>query len=109
VPLNDRLRVKRGDTAPGFRAQCRNGSDPANLTGATARLLLRGDSDLIAASFPLTVEPGTDGWVSRDWQAGDLATVGTRRGEVEVTYSAGGRQTFPGAGYFTLEILGDLG
>lgn len=106
---NDRLRVKRGDTARGFRARCLDADSPADLTGAQARLLLRGDVTG-GRSLALTVEAGTDGWVKRTpWQAGDLALVESARGEVEVTYADGTIQTFPGGGYFTLEILGDLG
>lgn len=106
--MADRLRLKRGDTAPAFRAQCQNGGTPADLTGASARLLLRGASTG-PRSLTLTVEAGTDGWVRHPWAEGETSLVGTEQGEVEVTYAGGAVQTFPGSGYFTLEILPDLG
>lgn len=109
---SDRLRVKRGDTALGFRAQCLSDDTraPANLVGATARLLVRGEGELLSRSLALTVESGTDGWVRRiPWAAGDTAIIGTFRMEVEVTYADSTVQTFPGAGYATLEVLDDLG
>lgn len=108
MPENTRLRIKRGDTAPAFRGQCRDGATPANLAGASARLLLRSDAPLaVVSSLPMVVE--STGWVRRDWQPADTAVAGTFRAEVEVTYAGGAIQTFPGSGYATVEILADLG
>jgi hypothetical protein len=112
MPENTRLRIKRGDTAPAFRGQCQDGplGTPVSLAGASARLLLKPDgAPGVVRSLPMVVESGVLGWVRRDWQAADTATVGTFRAEVEVTYAGGAVQTFPGSGYATVEILPDLG
>jgi hypothetical protein len=106
MPTNTRLRIKRGDTAPAFRAQCLGDAGAAELAGADARLLLVGK---LTGSrvLPLVVEDG--GWVRHEWQDGETALAETCSVEVEVTYAGGQRQTFPGAGYASLEVLDDLG
>ena len=103
---------KQGDTLPAFRAQLRdvvNGVEVAkDLTLATsAKLLLRGPATLSAA---LTIEaPPTGGWVNRPWGVNDLATIGNYDVEVEVTWSGGGKQTFPPHGYGLIVVTDDLG
>lgn len=124
MPDSTRLRLKRGDTAPQFRAQCRgkvydtngaqvgtpgaDGLTPVDLTGATARLLMR-SSGGAAQSLALVVEPGVTGWVRHDWTAQETATAASYRSEVEVTFPDGRKQTFPADGYVTVEIITDLG
>ena len=39
------------------------------------------------------LEARSDGWVNRDWVAGDLDQAGTYKAEVEITYGGGKKQT----------------
>lgn len=110
MAVSTRLKVKRGDTAPQFRAQCLGGTDrtPVDLTGATAKLLLRRERQPVV-TLPLVVDTGGGtGWVKRDWDDGDLAEAGVLHGEVEVVFADGRKQTFPADGYVTIEIVDDL-
>jgi hypothetical protein len=64
------LVLKRGDTAPAFRAQCLDGTTPVDLTSATAvKLLMQGPTTL---ALTLTREAGVNGWVRRPWGTTDL-------------------------------------
>lgn len=104
--------VKRGDTAPAFRARCLNGDTPLDLTGASVRFLMRsyrGTEVLVAGPMTLDDQTTDPGWVRRPWAAGDLATAGTYRAEVEVTWGDGTRQTFPRNGYVNVVVTGDVG
>lgn len=47
--------------------------------------------------------------VSYTFVAGNLAVPGLYRGEWEVTFNAGGVQTFPSDGYHLIEVQKDLG
>lgn len=99
------LNMKRGDTAPTFRAQLLDAATPVDLTTSTGvRLLIQGQT-----AKTLTVEPGADGWVHYIWQANDLTVASTYKGEVEVTWASGKVQTFPANGYFVLYVFDDLG
>lgn len=104
--------IKRGDTAPVFRAQCLNGVDPVNLTTASAvKLLIRDRAGTVLVNAAMTKEDQTSnpGWVRRTWQTADTATAGVYRLEVEVTWADGTTQTFPPDRYATLAITEDLG
>lgn len=106
------FQIKRGDTAPTFRAQCLDDTTPVNLTTATsARLLMKSQNGDLIVAAPVTIEDQNTnpGWVHRAWVAGDTDTADAYRGEVEVTWSDGTVQTFPANGYVTILVLNDLG
>ena len=102
------LYMKRGDTAPFFRAQVTDNGTPINLTGTTAKLIIRKPSGVLINSA-VTVEAGTNGWVRRSWGAGDLDEVGNYKLEVEVTWADATKQTFPPDDYEQLVVGSDLG
>lgn len=83
-----------GDTESDFRAQVVESlrtRQPVDMTGHTVSVRIRRpDGTLIERAG--TVEPGTDGWVSMQWQPGDLAAG---RHHWEVVDDTGGDQTFP--------------
>jgi hypothetical protein len=83
-----------GDVEPDFRAQVRTRQrlgDPVSMTGRNATVRIRKpDGTLIERAG--TVEPGTDGWVSMQWQPGDLIAG---RHFWELVDDTGGDQTFP--------------
>jgi hypothetical protein len=106
------LNVKRGDTAPYFRARCLDGTDPVDLSTATqVRFLMSafGGANVITASMTVEDQEGNPGWVRRNWQPTDLATGGYYHAEVEVTWNDGKVQTFPAEGYVAVNIIDDLG
>jgi hypothetical protein len=105
--MADPLLMKRGDTAPAFRAQLLDGTTPVNLTGATAKLIVRRGTTVVINSA-VTIEAGSDGWVSYAWQTADTAVADSHNGEVQVTWGNGTVQTFPASGYFSLVISEDL-
>ena len=60
-----------------------------NVAGASARIhLLRPDGTVL--DVPATL---TTGQATYSWQTGDLSVAGDWKGEVEVTYSGGKKQT----------------
>jgi len=99
---------KVGDTAPAFRIQLQQATGlPQDLTGATARLLVKKPSGKKLAGA-LTIEGGTEGWVNRSWLAGDLSEAGIYSAEVEVTFSGGAIQTYPAYGHIRLIVTEEL-
>jgi hypothetical protein len=104
--------VKRGDTAPQFRACCLDDATPVNLSAATGvRFLMRksGSSTGIAATMIVENQTTATGWVHRAWGTTDLATAGDYRAEVEVTWSDSTVQTFPADGWVDITVEEDLG
>ena len=109
------LVMKKGDTSPDFRAQCRDGKDAngvpigKNLTGAASVKLLVHKP--VVLDKPLTIENqvSNPGWVNCQWVVGDTDLSGTFDVEIEVTWAGGSKQTFPPNGYGLLVIEDDLG
>lgn len=103
--------IKRGDTAPAFRARCLDGSAPVDLTSASQVRLLVKRSGSVAVSSVMTVEDQATnpGWVHHTWQVGETSAAGNFRGEVEVTWGDGTVQTFPAEGYAPIRVTDDLG
>src|SRR5687767_9479024 len=105
------VHMKRGDTAPAFRARCLDGDTPVNLTGSTVRFIMEDASgvttvDAAAAPDDQAAQPG---WVQYAWSTGDTDTIGAYRAELEVTFPDGTIQTFPQDDYVRVYVLADLG
>jgi hypothetical protein len=97
--MTDKIRLVRGDTGPQIRLSLTDDitGEPLNLTGATVTLHFRAAGEPVALfSRQCYVNPQTasTGVAIVQWNEGDLdRTEGDYEGEVEVTYSAGLRQT----------------
>lgn len=106
----DVLRMKRGDTAPRFRARLLDGTDPVSLSSASQVLLLMRRSGGPLLSLPLEVEDQTTnpGWVNRAWATADTAVAGAYSAEVEVTWADQTVQTFPASGHASIAIAEDI-
>jgi hypothetical protein len=106
-----RFEVKRGDTAPVFRAQCLDGSDPVDLTAGTVRFLMKTSAgvSVVAAAMTKDDQETDTGWVRYPWDADDLAAAGTYLAEVEVTWADGKIQTFPRDEHVYVLVAEDLG
>lgn len=104
-------RIKRGDTAPAFRATLLDADgEPIDLTGATARFLMRDmrtKATKVAADADIP-SPETDGVVSYEWDAADTDTPGAYEAEVQVTFGDGTIRTAPSDGYHRVDVLEDI-
>jgi len=65
-----------------------------NLSGASVKLRLRElGSTTVKSTLTCTVSDATNGKVTTDFPTGTLDTAGTFEGELEITFSSGGKQT----------------
>jgi hypothetical protein len=105
------LTVKQNDTRPTLSITLKEGSPatPINLTTATsvAFYMKTAAGSLITRAATITSASG--GVVSVTFQAADTATIGTYNCELQITWNDGGIETVPNNGYFSLEIVDDLG
>lgn len=85
-----------GDTAPAFTATILSDGVPVNLAGAAVSLHLRPPSGIVLIVGAAIVS-GPAGTITYQWVPGNLAEFGQWTWEVQVTYSDGRIQTFPGA------------
>lgn len=101
--------VKQGDAGSKITATLYGGDgQPANLTGATVRFLMRAPGGSLKVNGTATLEDAAGGVVSYTWAAADLDTPGTYDAEWEVTYAGGAKQTFPSDRYLRIVVLDDL-
>jgi hypothetical protein len=103
--------VKRGDTAPVFRAQCLDYTTPVDLTAATqVRFLMQTveGTPVVTALMTKDDQTASPGWVRYAWLANDLATAGIFTAEVEVTWADGKVQTFPRGEYVYVIVTDDI-
>ena len=67
---------------------------PINLTGATVRFRIRElGSTTVKSTLTCTTTDATAGKVATDFPTGTLDTAGTFEGELEISFSDGGKQT----------------
>jgi hypothetical protein len=102
--------MKQNDTWPPLPATLQDANGPINLTTATSvRLILvpTGGGAAIVDD-PVTIVSAAAGTVRYTWVTGDTATIGTFKGEFEITWNDGKIGTVPNEGYFVVEILDDL-
>ena len=102
--------IKQHDTTPSLRADLKNGNaDAIDLIGATVRFHMREigkTTVIIDASANIISEAG--GTVQYNWVTGDTSDIGSYQAEFEVTYPAGGIETFPNDGYIRIEVIDDI-
>lgn len=103
----DRLVIKRGDTLPALRVVLSDGATPVDLTGATVRVILTRSNGTVVVVDRAPATATAEGVVTMPWQPGDTATAGQLRGEIEVTFPDGKKQTWPSTGQFTVEVAAD--
>jgi hypothetical protein len=105
--------IKQDDLLPVFRVQLLDGTNPVDLTSATAvRLMLSNRAQGLkvdALMTPLAQEGDTLGMVEYEWQEGDTDTIGSFNGEIQVLWPGQLPQTFPAKGYFRVLVNRDLG
>lgn len=100
-----RFVIKKGDRFPALEAAV--GFD---LTGATVAFVMTAKPHGGAVkvnSATATVVSATGGTVRYDWGATDTDTLGEYRAEFVATF-AGGRRSYPQAGYLEIEVVSHL-
>lgn len=104
--MADVIEWVRGDS--GTREVTLSGaSGPANLTGATVKLLVRrSPTDLV--DIPCSIVTPLEGIVSYSYTATHSATTGYFKAELEVTFGGGSVQTFPEKSPLYVKIRDDL-
>jgi hypothetical protein len=119
--MSQEMTYKRNDTGPDITVVCLDGpegdpsSSPVNLTGATSAKFLMGTinaqgNSTVKVTGAASFDPDrTTGKVTYSWASTDLDSAGDYKAEVEVTWSSGDKQTFPGDGYLTIHVVADVG
>ena len=107
--LGQQYTWKTGDTGPtNVTTLLDRDGNPADLTGATVKFLMRRGAAVKINAFAEIVDPAA-GTVRYHRTGGDTDTVGVYQAEYEVVFSSGDRQTFPEGGYLTVVINDDIG
>lgn len=102
--------LKKHDTWPPLNATLSDANGPINLTAATTvKLIIKPTGGGSAITGTCAVISAPAGTVRYTWATGNTDISGTYSGEFEITWSDGKIGTVPNEGYFTLEILDDLG
>ncbi|MGQ0669342.1 MAG: hypothetical protein ACT4PO_06680 [Actinomycetota bacterium] len=102
--------IKKGDLEPAIKATLQDAAGAAvDLTGATVKFIMAS----LAATTPkilaaATITAATTGKVEYVWIGTDTDTDGRYRGEFEVTWASGKKQTFPSDGYVEIIVTEDL-
>lgn len=106
------ITIKKDDTRPAiarYLTQTVDGAvSPVNLTTASAvKFIMKKDSNLVTGVGSIVT--AASGAVAYLWATGDTATANLYDAEWEVKWNDGGYETFPNDGYFSIEIVADLG
>jgi hypothetical protein len=102
--------LKQHDTWPPMVAVLSDSNAPIDLTGSTIKMLLKTPTGGTSFSRTCTiVAPATDGRVRYDWISADTAAVNSFNMEFEITFPGGAVATVPNIGYYTIDVLADLG
>lgn len=102
--------IKKSDRAPAITATLGDSSGVVvDLTGTSVKFIMT----LAGAAVPkvnaaATIVSATGGQVSYSWGASDTDTAGLYRGEWEVTFAGGVKQTFPPDDFVYVLIEPDL-
>lgn len=101
--------IKANDTYPPIELTLTDQAGAIDLTTADVVRLLLKSATLSIVTGPVTIVDAVAGKISYTWEADDLLQVGAYRGEVEITWDPGVIETIPNDGYFTVDVLEDLG
>ncbi len=103
------LRYKRNARMPAFRVQILDESGAAvDLSSASSASLSLRKPDATVITGALTIEAGSQGWVTRAWGASDLSVAGAGVYEIDVTWPGPLVETYPHEGYGEIWIEADL-
>ena len=102
--------VKQNDTSPKLAATLKDGNGQVvDVTGASVRFhMAKLNSSTVITDASATVTNAPAGTVEYAWTASDTASIGTFRGEFEVTFPTGLIETYPNSGYISIQITDDI-
>ncbi len=108
APTIPTFSLKQGDTLPALVVTCYKGDGTIqDLTGATATTFSLWDQNHqpVIADAPATVVGApTNGQLQYAWQTADTQNAGAFEGEFHVTFSGGGKLSFPSSGKIQVYI-----
>lgn len=85
-----KIKIVEDNTAPGILLTAQRDGVAIDLTGATVKLILaKGSTITNTGHQSCTLVTPTSGRVQYDPEAGDFATPGTYKADLEVTYADG--------------------
>lgn len=101
---------KRHDTSPAIQVQLLDSTNsPVNVSGASVKFIMKLDGGVgPIVNAAASIINGASGIVAYTPIAADTATAGSYTAEWQVTFSGGGKQTFPDPGFNTVLITADL-
>lgn len=104
--------LKKDDTRPVLQRYLRQTVDgalsPVNLTTASAIKFIMAQGAMVVTGVA-SIVTAASGCVAYKWATGDTATSGQYTAEFEIKWADGGYETIPNDGYFSIEIVADLG
>jgi hypothetical protein len=102
------ISLKQNDLRPIISFTLTENGTAKNLTGATsATLKMRSGATTVSRAGSIT--DATNGVVQVTFTGTDTAVTGTYEAEIEVIWPTNLPQTFPNTGYFTVNIVDDVG
>ena len=102
--------IKRGDTRSAIKAMLKSPEGaPVNLTGASVRFIMVSLSGAPKIDRQIDALDASGGLVLVAMESADVDTAGVYRGEFEVTFPDGRKETYPNDDYLVISIVPDLG
>lgn len=102
--------IKQGDTYPYLKAYLHmaNGR-PIRLSGASVKLIVKDNKDVVKINKSAVILDEEKAYVEYRWVKADTDIQGVYTGEFEVTLQNGAIVSVPNDGYFTINIVKELG
>ena len=102
------ISIKQNDLRPIIAFTLKENGTAKNLTGATsATLKMRSGATTVSRAG--VISDATNGIVQVTFTGSDTAVSGGYEAEIEVVWPTSQPQTFPNEGYFTINIVDDVG
>lgn len=102
--------LKRGDTRTAIKATLLSPAGTAvDLTGATVKFIMADLRGVVKINRAAQVQDALNGVVWFIFEPPETDVAGTYRGEFEVMFGDGRKETYPNDDYLTVEIKPDLG
>jgi hypothetical protein len=107
------ITIKKDDTRPVIQRYLIQNLDgatsPVNLTTASAVTFIMKTGAANPVTGVASIVTAASGCVAYKWATGDTASSGLYDAEWEVAWADGGYETVPNDGYFSIEVVADLG
>lgn len=102
------ISIKQNDLLPVIQFTLTENGGAKDLTGATsATLKMRSGATTVSRAG--VIAGGSGGIVNVTFTGTDTAVNGAYEAEIEVVWPTSKPQTFPNTGYFTINIVDDVG